>query len=44
VEAGVSEGKAKEAALSSEKVKKWLDGKKIQRIIFVPEKLINFIV
>ncbi len=44
VETGISEKQAKELALSQEKVKKWLVGKKIRKIVFVPEKLINFVV
>lgn len=44
VEAGITEEKAKAIALSSQKIKKWLERKKIKKIIFVPEKLINFVV
>ena len=43
VEADISEKKAKELALSSEKIKKWTEGKKIKKIIFVPGKLINIV-
>jgi len=43
VETGISEEKAKEAALSSLKIQKWIKGEKIKKVIFVPEKLINFV-
>ena len=41
---GISEREAKELALTSEKIQKWLKGKKIQKTIFVKDKLINFVV
>ncbi len=44
VASGFSEEEAKQAALSSSKVQKWLKGKKIKRVVFVPDKLINFVV
>ncbi|MBZ9577475.1 leucine--tRNA ligase [Patescibacteria group bacterium] len=44
VEAGISEKKAKELALIQEKIIKWTKGKKIKKTIFVPGKLINFVV
>jgi len=43
VETDISEEKAKELALKSEKIKKWLAEKEIKKIIFVPGKLINFV-
>ncbi len=43
-EAGISKEKAKELALSCEKVRKWTEGKKIKKIIFVPDKLINIVI
>jgi leucyl-tRNA synthetase len=43
VEATISEEKAKELALSREKIKKWIGGKEIKKIIFVPGKLINLV-
>ncbi len=43
-EAGVSAEKAKELAISSKKVKNWIEGKKIKKVIFVPRKLINIVV
>jgi leucyl-tRNA synthetase len=44
IEASISEKKAKEIALSREKVQKWIEGKEIKKIIFVPGKLINIVV
>ncbi len=43
VPAEISEEEAKEAALGSEKVKKWLEGKEIMKTIFVKGKLINLV-
>jgi leucyl-tRNA synthetase len=44
VEATISKEKAKELALSREKIKKWIEGKKIKKVVFVPGKLINIVV
>jgi leucyl-tRNA synthetase len=44
VEADISEEKAKELALSCEKIKKWIEGKEIKKVIFVPGKLINIVI
>jgi len=44
VAAGISEKEAKEIALESEKVQKWLKGKKPKRIVVVPKKLVNIVV
>jgi leucyl-tRNA synthetase len=44
VEATISEEKAKELAISREKIKKWIEGKEIKKVIFVPGKLINIVV
>jgi leucyl-tRNA synthetase len=44
VEADIEEEKAKEIALSSEKIKKWTENKKIKKAIFVSGKLLNFVV
>jgi len=44
VEADISEEKAKELALSREKNKKWIGGKEIKKVVFVPGKLINIVV
>jgi leucyl-tRNA synthetase len=43
VEAGISEEKAKELAISQEKIQKWIKGKEIKNVVFVPGKLINFV-
>jgi leucyl-tRNA synthetase len=40
----VTEDEIKETALESEKVKVFIEGKEIKKIIFVPEKLINIVV
>jgi leucyl-tRNA synthetase len=44
VEAEITEEKAKELVISSERVKKWIEGKEIKKIVFVPGKLINVVV
>ncbi|MFW6283560.1 MAG: class I tRNA ligase family protein, partial [Minisyncoccales bacterium] len=44
VEAGAKENEIKKIAQNREKVKKWLKGKKIKKIIFVKDKLINFVI
>jgi leucyl-tRNA synthetase len=44
VEADISEEKAKELAISREKIKKWIEGKEIKNVVFVPGKLINIVV
>jgi len=44
VEADISEEKAKELAFSREKIKKWIYKEKIQKVIFVPGKLINIVI
>lgn len=41
---GSSQEAVKRLALSDEKIKKYLEGKKIIKEIFVPDKLINFVV
>ncbi len=40
----ISESKAKEMALSREKIKKWTEGKEIKKIIFIAGKLVNIVV
>lgn len=42
--AGISENEAKNKAFSLIEVNKWLVGKEIKKIIFVPDKIINFVV
>ncbi|MEK7123885.1 MAG: class I tRNA ligase family protein [Patescibacteria group bacterium] len=41
---GVSKEEAEKLALSGEKIKQWLAGKSIKKIIFVPNRLINIVV
>ncbi len=42
--AGISEKEAKETALQSEKIRKYLAGKKPLKTIYVPRRLINFVI
>jgi leucyl-tRNA synthetase len=44
VEAGISQQKAEQLALSREKIQKWIEGKEIKNIFFVPQKLLNIVV
>ncbi|MBU0648884.1 leucine--tRNA ligase, partial [Patescibacteria group bacterium] len=44
VPADISEEKAKKLALESEKIRKWLAGKKPKQVIFVAGKLVNIVV
>ena len=44
VDSEITEESAKEIAMSSEKIKSWLDGKEIVKVIFVRGKLINIVV
>jgi len=44
VEREINQKEAQEIALASERVKKWVEGKKIKKVIFVPGKLINFVI
>jgi len=44
IDRGISQSIAQQLALKSERVIKNLQNKKIKRVIFVPEKLINFVV
>ncbi|MDP2909681.1 MAG: class I tRNA ligase family protein, partial [bacterium] len=43
-QSGISQQEAEGIAARSEKAKKYLEGKKIKKIIFVPDKLINFVI
>ncbi len=43
VPASVSEGEAKELALASPKVKAYISGGKVARVIYVPQKLVNIV-
>ena len=44
VAAGISEGEARELALSRERVLPHLEGKQVRRVIYVPGKLVNVVV
>lgn len=44
VEADISEEEAKKLTLKREKVKRWIEGKEIKKIVFVPGKLINIVI
>jgi len=43
-EADISEDKAKELAISSQNVKKWVQNKEIKKIVFVQGRLINIVI
>jgi leucyl-tRNA synthetase len=44
VKKGISQREAEKAALSQEKVKKWLSGKRPKRVIYIPDRLINLVI
>jgi leucyl-tRNA synthetase len=44
VSADISEEEAKKIALANEKIKKWIKGKEIVKIIYVKSKLVNIVV
>lgn len=44
VERGISEDEAKEIALKSEKMQKYISGKNIKKVVYVPGRLINIVV
>jgi len=44
VRADISEEEAEKLTLRREKVKKWLKGKEIKKVIFIPKKLINIVI
>lgn len=44
VEADILEKKATVLVLHREKIKKWTEGKKVKKVIFVPGKLINIVI
>ena len=43
-ETGISEVEVKEKALNLPEIQKWLTGKEVKKVIFVPNKVINFLV
>ncbi len=42
--ADISEEEARKTALDSDKIKKWLEGKEVIKIIFVKGKLVNIVI
>ena len=44
IKKGILDKEAEEKALRSPKIGRWIAGKKIKRIIFVKDKLINFVI
>ena len=44
VDANISEEKAKKVAQKSEKIRKWIKGKEIVKMIFVKGKLVNIVI
>jgi len=44
VEIGISKEETERLAISQEKIKNWVMGKDIKKVIFVPDKLINIVV
>ena len=44
VPASISEVEAKELALGRERVKAYIDGKKLTRVIYVPKRVVNIVV
>jgi leucyl-tRNA synthetase len=44
VPASISEVEAKELALSRERVKAYINGKKLTRVIYVPKRVVNIVV
>ena len=42
--AGISEDEARKLAFSSEKVKKWIEGKEIKKFLFIKGRLINIVI
>jgi leucyl-tRNA synthetase len=44
VSVDISEDEAKNLAMQSEKIKTWIDGKEIRKIIFVKSKLLNIVI
>jgi len=44
VEADILEDEVKKLTLAREKVKRWIEGKEITKVVFVPGKLINLVI
>jgi len=43
VASGISEEEAKKSALENKNIKKWIEGRKIIKVIFIPNKLVNIV-
>ncbi|MBI2054197.1 MAG: leucine--tRNA ligase [Candidatus Staskawiczbacteria bacterium] len=43
VDANITQKQAEKITAESEKVKQWLEGKEVIKIVFIPKKLINFV-
>ena len=41
---GITEADAREAALADENVQKFIDGKEVRKMVFVPDRLVNLVV
>ncbi len=44
VRRGIGEDEARAAALADENVRRFLDGARLRKVIFVPDRLINLVV
>jgi leucyl-tRNA synthetase len=44
VSADISEEEAKKIASESKKIKKWIEGKKIRKVVFVKGRLVNMVI
>jgi len=44
VKQGITEKEVKQLALSSDKIKKWLDNKKPKKVIYIPNRLVNLVI
>ena len=44
VPVGMAEDEVRSAALESDRIKQWIEGAEIKRIVVVPDKLINIVV
>jgi len=44
VSVDITEERAKEIALKQENIKRYLKGKEIKKIIFIPQRLINIVI
>jgi leucyl-tRNA synthetase len=43
-ETDISEDSAKNTALNRHEIKKWIEGKEVKRVIYVPGKVVNIVV